>query len=216
MAKKPLAPRQARSRESERRLLQAAVEVLTAHGLEGTTIPRIAAQAGLTPGAVYRRFPNKTALLETMLLKALESSQALLKRTLTPEMAREQTLPALLDPLIASLIESYRTRARLLRGLRQLVQTSDHQAFRNKAVRIEKRTLEYTVEVLLSYRQDIRHPDPQLALSFALVTLSYTLLELFLVDAHLGTWPAFVPEDDVSLRRELKRMFLRYLGCDSP
>jgi AcrR family transcriptional regulator len=214
MAKKPLAPRQARSRESERRLLQAAVEVLSKHGLEGTTIPRIAEHAGLTPGAVYRRFPDKTALLETALLKILESDQERLKRTLTPELARKHTLPALLDALIASLIESYRFHASALHGMRQLLQTTDHQAFRNKVLRIEKRSLEYMVEVLLVYRQDIRHPEPQLALSFTLVTLISSLLERFLVDVPLGAWSAFVPEDDVSLRRELKRMFLRYLGCD--
>jgi AcrR family transcriptional regulator len=216
MATKSHAPRQARSRESERRLLQAAAEVLSTHGLEGTTIPRIAEHAGLTPGAVYRRFPDKTALLETALLKALESDQERLRRTLTPEMARKHTLPAVLDAIIASMIESYRFQAGFLRGMRQLLLTTDHQAFRNKAVRIEKRSMEYMVEVLLVYRQDIRHPDPQLALSFTLVTLISTLLERFLVDVPLGAWAAFLPEDEASLRRELKRMFLRYLGCESP
>jgi len=50
-----LAPQQARSRESLRKLLKAAAEVLGQHGLDGATIPRIAAHAGLTPGAIYRR-----------------------------------------------------------------------------------------------------------------------------------------------------------------
>ena len=66
MAKKTLEPQQARSRESTRKLLKAAAEVLGQHGLEGTTIPRIAQHAGLTPGAVYRRFPDKDALLEAV------------------------------------------------------------------------------------------------------------------------------------------------------
>src|SRR5437868_3424328 len=57
MTDKTLAPQQARSRESTRRLLKAAAEVLGQHGLEAATIPRIAEHAGLTPGAVYRRFP---------------------------------------------------------------------------------------------------------------------------------------------------------------
>jgi len=59
MANKTLAPQQARSRESLRKLLKAAAEVLGQHGLEGATIPRIAQHAGLTPGAIYRRFPDK-------------------------------------------------------------------------------------------------------------------------------------------------------------
>ena len=45
-----LAPQQARSRESLRKLLKAAAEVVGQHGLENATIPRIASHAGLTPG----------------------------------------------------------------------------------------------------------------------------------------------------------------------
>lgn len=212
MAKKSLAPRQARSRESERKLLAAAVHVLSVHALEGATIPRIAAAAGLTPGAVYRRFPDKTALLEAVVLAALEGIQAHTKRTLTAELARKQALPALIEGVIGSMITDQRRGAGLIRSLRQIVQTSGHQAFKSKALRIEQRTLEYIVEVLLTYRQEIRHPDPQLAIALALIALQYTLLELLLVDAQLGSWPPFVPQDDAALRQELTRMFLRQLG----
>ncbi|HET9365675.1 MAG TPA: helix-turn-helix domain-containing protein, partial [Candidatus Angelobacter sp.] len=66
--KRALAPQQERSRESLRKLLKAAAEVLGQHGVEGTTIPRIAQHAGLTPGAVYRRFHDKEALLEEVIL----------------------------------------------------------------------------------------------------------------------------------------------------
>src|SRR5262252_5506298 len=72
MATKSLAPQQARSRESLRKLLKAAGEVLGQHGVEGTTIPRIAAHAGLTPGAIYRRFKDKDALLEAVILRLVE------------------------------------------------------------------------------------------------------------------------------------------------
>src|SRR5579863_5652122 len=86
MAKKTLAPQQARSRESMRKLLKAAAEVLGQHGLEGTTIPRIAQHAGLTPGAVYRRFPDKEALLEAVVIGILERQEQRLRSTLTADM----------------------------------------------------------------------------------------------------------------------------------
>src|SRR5215471_2320095 len=70
--KKALEPQQARRRESLQKLLRAATEVLGQHGVEGATIPRIAQHAGLTPGAVYRRFHDKEALLETAILGILE------------------------------------------------------------------------------------------------------------------------------------------------
>jgi AcrR family transcriptional regulator len=211
MAKKSLAPHQARSRESERLLMQAALKVLSAHGLEGATIPRIASQAGLTPGAIYRRFPDKAALLETVLLKALESNLEYVKRTLSAQ-AAGQRLPALLETIIGAMIESLRSHAALMRSLRQLVLTSENQAFRSKALRLEGRGHEYLVELLLAYRSEIRHPDPPRALAVGLTALRYTLVELFLVDAPLGSWPSFVPKDDAALRQELTQMFLRHLG----
>lgn len=214
MAKKSLAPRQARSRESERKLLQAAFQLLAKEGLEGATIPRIATQAGLSPAAIYRRFPDKTALLEAVVLAAVESTQKLTLRTLTPLMAAQQPLPALLDSLIAPMIKGYRSQAGVLRCMRQLTQTSEHQAFRNKVVRIEKRTFEHVIEVLMLYRTQIRHPNPQLAISLALTSLICTLLELFQDYTLLGYWPAFVPQDDAALCRELTRMFLRQLGYE--
>src|SRR5579863_1422311 len=79
-----LEPQQARSRESLRKLMKAAAEVLGQHGVEGTTIPRIAQHAGLTPGAVYRRFPDKDALLETVILGILERQDERLRMALTP------------------------------------------------------------------------------------------------------------------------------------
>src|SRR5262249_56635120 len=71
MRSKSLAPQQARSRESLRKLLKAAAEVLGQHGVDGATIPRIAAHAGMTPGAVYRRFRGKETLLEGGVFRVL-------------------------------------------------------------------------------------------------------------------------------------------------
>ena len=94
---KTLAPQQARSRESLNRLLKAAVEVLGQQGVSGTTIPRIAAHAGLTPGAVYRRFRNKDVLLETAILRVLEDQTKVLLLMLTVEAAAEIPFPTLAE-----------------------------------------------------------------------------------------------------------------------
>src|ERR1700732_664480 len=101
MADKTLAPQQARSRESMRKLLKAAQEVLGQHGLERATIPRIAQHAGLTPGAIYRRFPDKDALLEAVVIGILERQDERLRMALTPAMARQLPLPAFAEQVIA-------------------------------------------------------------------------------------------------------------------
>ena len=214
MANKTLAPQQARSRESTRKLLKAAAEVLGQHGLEGTTIPRIAQHAGLTPGAIYRRFPDKDALLETVIIGILERQDERLRVALTPTMARQIPLTVFADQLISNMLVSYRANAALLRALRQFAQGRDHISFYRKVARLEMRTYQYVVELFLVQRKEVRHPDPQMAVSFALMTLTSTLIELILVDHDMKNWQAVIPKDDQPLRRELLRSFLSYLGIE--
>jgi AcrR family transcriptional regulator len=58
-----LPARQARSRDTRERLIAAVELVIRERGLEGATVRVIAARAGLSVGAVYRRFTSKRALM---------------------------------------------------------------------------------------------------------------------------------------------------------
>ena len=214
MAHKSLAPQQARSRESTRKLLKAAAEVLGQRGVEGATIPRIAQHAGLTPGAIYRRFPDKDALLETVVIGILERQDERLRMMLTPAMARQIPLAVFAEQLINNMLVSYRANAGLLRALRQFAQGRDHTSFYKKVNRLEMRTLQYLVELFLEHRKEVRHPDPQMAVSFALMMLTSSLIELILVDRDMKNWQAVIPKDDQSLKRELLRSVLSYLGIE--
>jgi len=214
MANNTLAPQQARSRESLRKLLKAAAEVLGQHGLEGATIPRIARHAGLTPGAIYRRFPDKDALLETMIIGILTRSDERLRMMLTPAMARQIPLAVFAEQLINNMLVSYRANAALLRAIRQFAQGRDHTSFYRKVNKLEMGTYQYLVELFLLHRKEIKHPDPQMAVSFALMMLVSALIELIFVDHDMQNWQAVIPRDDQSLKRELLRSFLTYLGVE--
>src|SRR5437870_12805782 len=163
MAKKTLEPQQARSRESTRKLLKAAAEVLGQHGVEGTTIPRIAQHAGLTPGAVYRRFPDKDALLEAVVIGILERQEQRLRIALTPAMARQIPLAVFAEQLISSMLVSYRASAGLLRAIRQFTHGRANSAFYKKVVKLEFRTYRYLVELFLAHGKQIKHPQPKQA-----------------------------------------------------
>ena len=212
--KKTLAPQQARSRESLRKLLKAAAEVLGQHGVEGTTIPRIAAHAGMTPGAIYRRFHDKDTLIETMILGIMERQDQRLRTALTPEMARQIPLRVFAQQLIHSLVLSYRVNLGLLRAIRQFTQSRPQTPFYKKVVKLEFRSYLYLVDLFLIHRKEIKHPDPKTAVSFALTMLLSTLIELVLVDQDLKNWQQIIPKDDQSLNRELLRAFLSYLGVE--
>ncbi|MEC3980823.1 TetR/AcrR family transcriptional regulator [Amycolatopsis sp. H20-H5] len=70
-------PQQARSRESLQKVLAATEHVLAGRGIEEFTVAAVAEQAGMSVGAIYRRFAGKDQLLHAVkdqLLGQLETS----------------------------------------------------------------------------------------------------------------------------------------------
>lgn len=56
--------RQARARQTERRIIDAATELLTTRGWSGTTMADVARAAGVSPAMLYKVFPGKSALIK--------------------------------------------------------------------------------------------------------------------------------------------------------
>lgn len=211
---KTLEPQQARSRESLRKLLKAAAEVLGQHGVEGATIPRIAQHAGLTPGAIYRRFRDKDELLETVVLGILERQDKRLRESLTTEMASAIPLPVLAAQVINGMVVGYRAQAGLLRALRQFAQGRQNTPFWKKAAKLEVRAIEYLADTMAANRSEITHPDPRTAIALGLMMVVSTLIELILNCPDSKVWKGIMPKDDQALKRELVRVFLSYLGVE--
>lgn len=206
-----LEPRQERSRESERKLMKAAAEVLGQHGVDGATIPRIAAHAGLTPGAVYRRFSDKDALLEAVILGILERQDERMRTGPSPESIGQIPLPVLAEQVVHSLLVSYRAGGALIQAIRKFAHESRNAAFRKKVGRLETRTFERMVEMFLASAKDIRHPEPRTAIGLGLMMVISTLFELLLNGSDTKAWKGILPQDDATLKRELTRAFLSYL-----
>ncbi len=209
---KTLEPQQARSRESLRKLLKAAAEVLGQHGVEGTTIPRIAEHAGLTAGSVYRRFRDKDELLETTILGILERQEERLKTGISPEMARQIPLTVFAEQVIGGMVLSYRANASLFRAMRMFAQGRRQTAFWKKAARYETRAITRVVELFLSHREEIRHPNPEMAITFGLTMIVSTLFEIIVMATQENPAKHLMPKDDNALKQELLRSFLHYLG----
>ncbi|HEU5153264.1 MAG TPA: TetR/AcrR family transcriptional regulator [Gemmatimonadales bacterium] len=215
--RKTLEPRQERSRESLRKLLKAAAEVLGQHGVEGTTIPRIAHHAGLTPGAVYRRFHDKDALLETAILGILDRQDERLRTGLTEAAAAQIPLPVLAEQTIGGMVTVYRMNAPLLRAMRRFVHGRIKTPFWAKATRLEARAFNRLADLFLTHRDEIRHPDPRVAVSLGMMMVVSTIYDLVVTPLDPQAWKELLPRDDQALKRELTRAFLRYLGAgDGP
>jgi len=82
--------RHVRKSQSERRqeIIEATLELLGEYGLEGTTVSRIAATVGLTPGALYRHFESRAALLAEAQKVARERALSWIDTSNEPDILR--------------------------------------------------------------------------------------------------------------------------------
>jgi len=210
----PPPPRQLRSRESLRRMLDAAEAVLAKHGLEGATLPRIAAQAGISPAHVYRRFRDKDALMAAVFQRLTERSSAATVTQFDPETVRPIGLVQFSKNMIAGMIRNFRADAGLSRATVQYSEAHWEVGFVRKARASEAKSFQTMVNTFLMWRDQIKQPEPERAIRFAFVMVALALRELILF-GRTHIFEDILPLDDNTLREELTQMFLRYLGVDT-
>ncbi len=71
-----VAPRERRHRANRKRILQSAAELIYDGGVEALSIKKVAQMADYTPGALYRYFPSKEALLAAVTVDGIEDLEA--------------------------------------------------------------------------------------------------------------------------------------------
>lgn len=100
-------PRARRHDANLQRILDAAMDMVAGDGLEGLSMTRLAAAVDYTPGALYRYFDSKDAILSKLVERILEEVRAGLDRSVA-------RLPAKASPLahVFALADGYRAFAR--------------------------------------------------------------------------------------------------------
>lgn len=199
--------RQPRSAATQERIL-AATEALLAEGdPDLLTMEQIAERAHVSVGAIYKRFRGKSSLLPLVLERLHARQLARLREFLAQPRWRGAALAERVQALLQVFAESQVARQRLIRAL--LV---DHWQSPDPAPQ-EARAAEVmgAMHDWLSERgEEIRHPDPRLALSLAL----FTSLQTIQTAVMLGRIPP-----TLGLQRfvsEQVRMFCAYLGVTAP
>ena len=69
-------PREQRHEDNERRILEAALALVSESGFDGLSMSRLASAVGFTPGALYRYFESKDTLLARIIDAALAAVRA--------------------------------------------------------------------------------------------------------------------------------------------
>jgi AcrR family transcriptional regulator len=107
----PAVPQPARSDPTTLALIQAAQSLLAEQGAELLSTRRVSAQAGVTTGAIYRRYDGKGALLADVLLVALAPDRYEWTWELIAALASDDPYRAAADVMTAQLLAASRNEA---------------------------------------------------------------------------------------------------------
>lgn len=203
-APSPLRPvRQDRSLRTQQRILAAMEALLAAPDAGEITMERLAEAAHVSIGAIYKRFQGKDSLLPLVLERVHDQQFERLRGFLAQPAWADAGLARRIHALLEVFAQSQQARQRLIRAL-----VVGHWQSQDRAP-MEARSAELLGAVhawLSECADEIRHPDPRLALSLGLFTTLQTLQTAVLferVPPTLGL-DGFVGE--------MTRMFLGYLG----
>src|SRR5215467_1299448 len=92
------APLQSRSQQTVQRVLDAASSLLSQIPLEDLTTTRIAVEAGLSIGALYRFFPDKQSIVDAIAVRHVEQFRASLEESVMKVLEREFANLETFDP----------------------------------------------------------------------------------------------------------------------
>jgi AcrR family transcriptional regulator len=208
MEGKAFEPQQKRSRATADRLISATIQILDEHGLKGAVIPKIADKAGVAHGSVYRRFPDKHALLRAACLHVLQRTNEG-NRTLLKVALLRPSLEETVGCFIGLLFLQYRTHPKLLQALTQFVTEDDNAHFTLEARRLVSANVDETASVFLTFQSEINHADPRLALRFAILNATTSIRAIVFEPGSL--WHELFPGAEDALVTELVRTFISYL-----
>jgi AcrR family transcriptional regulator len=208
-----LPPQQRRSRDALARLLRATLETLDERGLDGATIPRIARAAGMAPASVYRRFRDRDALFRAAMTLALETGAAASGDTLRLDAFKDRTLEGVVAGLVAMTLQQYRSHPGLMRALTRFIEQDSDKTFRSNALAIVADNYRRMVDLLLTFRDEITHPQPRRAITFALLTMA-TIIEVRALEP-VSMWDELLPMSDRELKKDVATIVLAHLRCSA-
>jgi AcrR family transcriptional regulator len=199
-------PLQRRSQESLERVLQAGAEVLLDAGYEGFTLQEVSKRSGVSIGSIYARAPSKEALIhaiyDTEMAKVSAANERLRETAQLEGLKGRELIIALVDLMARSTLE----HADILRVFmyRALV---DPEIWRRGSDRSSQLSRAFE-EALLEHRDELNHPDPELAIDVAFRFVYNTLVRRV---THGDLFESQRPLSDEDLIRELGEAAADYL-----
>jgi AcrR family transcriptional regulator len=206
-------PQRKPGRKTLERLLAAAEDQLREEEVDFFTIQSVLARTGLSVGAFYSRFPDKTALLHAVQDRVHARLQPRILTALAAEAQVEQSLEEAVDHSLDILIENMLKERELLRAF--IILSTFDPVMRQKAGQVDHdRRSAFLEAVLTAHRDEIGHPDPDEAMGMAYAmcaSVMNTRLLFLTPDSELRFGVT-----DESIFRQLKWSLASFLRGDGP
>lgn len=156
-------PKQSRSRRTLERIVRASLEILETEGADALTVQAIVERAGSSVGSFYARFAGKDELLEYLGERVWREAAERWDEAVASREWGQLPLRSLADGSVRLLGEAGRSRATYLRALERTPGARDD-AFHA----FQAHVLTGMARLLLLRRDEIAHPDPEMAVRVGL------------------------------------------------
>jgi AcrR family transcriptional regulator len=198
-------PLQRRSQQSLERVLQAGLEVLQEQGFEGFTLQEVSSRAGVSIGSIYARVESREALIMAIYERAMvcsEEQEQIARATLHEDLTPRERI----ETIVSNVANDMLVHADILRVfMRQAPLNPD---IWQRGAEKSHRTAKTFERAILEHREDLTHPEPELAVDVAFRMIYCT------VAGRITHGPKFESTRAISnkkLVRELARAVADYL-----
>ena len=204
-------PKQARSERTAQRILDAAQALIEREGLAALSIPAVVRLADSSTGSFYARFKDKNALLSALEERFFAELDQTVDTLADPERWRGRPTAELMLACNREMLGRLRLHARLVCAF--MFRSTHEATFASHARRFHDQVTGRMRALLLSRRDEMTHPDPELAIDLAL-EFAFTFIQgrILFASAHSAARAL----SDECLASELTRMFLTFAGIGGP
>jgi AcrR family transcriptional regulator len=206
-ALRSIAPaKQARSEQTQRRLLRAAEALIAERGLAQVSVADIVRRAGSSVGGFYARFRDKDELLLALHERFIAGLDARLEERTRPEAWHGASLAEIVRPAIAEIVQIYFEKHRLIAAFTARAFHSPVAA--KQGLSFRKRLVKRVTALVLTRDSEIGHPEPELAISFGLQMLLGVMSQMVMI-GELRAGGRTLTQRDITT--QLTEAFLAYL-----